>query len=151
MLFLVPVLVGLALAAQGDSSAVFESVYSPHELDLSPDPASADWASAPRVVIDRDYFGQPVGAPPTEVRSRWTAQNLYLLYTCRYEQLNLKPNPDTVNETPRLWNWDVAEAFIGSNFEQIGRYKIGRASCRERVEDREVDEVIRKRNRTERG
>jgi len=123
MRLLIPVLLGLMLAPQTDPAAVFESLFSPREIDLAPDPARADWANAPRVVIDRDYFGQPVGAPPTEVRSRWTTQHLYLLYSCRYDELNLKPNPDTANETPRLWNWDVGEAFIGSDFEKITRYK----------------------------
>ncbi len=35
----------------------------------------------------------------------------------------LKPNPNTQQETYELWNWDVAEAFIGSDFDVIQRYK----------------------------
>jgi hypothetical protein len=31
--------------------------------------------------------------------------------------LNLKPDPQPTVETSGLWNWDVAEAFIGSDFE----------------------------------
>ena len=42
---------------------------------------------------------------------------------CPYTELNLKPDPVTTAETPRLWNWDVAEAFIGSDSARIGRYK----------------------------
>ena len=30
---------------------------------------------------------------------------------------------DTSAETPQLWNWDVAEVFIGWDFEHTGRYK----------------------------
>src|SRR5205807_1247945 len=30
---------------------------------------------------------------------------------------------DTVGETNGLWNWDVAELFIGSDFQNIRRYK----------------------------
>src|SRR4030095_12614183 len=67
--------------------AVFESVYSDRELDLNPDPGAAFWTSAPRVVVDHDYFGQPVAAPLTEVRSRWTMQNLYLLYSFGIDEL----------------------------------------------------------------
>ena len=59
----------------------------------------------------------------TEVRSRWTKDNLYLLYVCPYEELHLKPSPNTVAETNELWNWDVAELFIGSDFHDIRRYK----------------------------
>ena len=52
----------------------------------------------------------------TEVRTRWTAQNLYFLFVCPYAQLNLRPNPKTSTETYGLWNWDVAEVFIGADF-----------------------------------
>jgi hypothetical protein len=37
--------------------------------------------------------------------------------------LNLKPNPKPAIETNELWNWDVAEVFIGSDFKDIYRYK----------------------------
>ena len=113
----------LFFAAAVDQSAILESAYSAHDFDLSADPHSQEWAKAPRVSIGRDYFGQPIAGPPTEVRSRWTRQNLYLLYICPYDELNLKPDPNSAAETPRLWNWDVGEAFIGSDFEHIGRYK----------------------------
>ena len=73
--------------------------------------------------MDADYFGTRVPNHRTEVRSRWTGSHLYLLYVCQYEELNLKPDPSTTIETPRLWNWDVAEAFLGSDFSDIGRYK----------------------------
>jgi hypothetical protein len=103
--------------------AVLESAYLARDFDLNNDPKSPEWASAPRVTAGRDYFSQPIPGPPMEIRSRWTNQNLYLLYICPYDQLNLKPDPNPAVETPRLWNWDVAEAFIGSDYEHIGRYK----------------------------
>jgi hypothetical protein len=48
---------------------------------------------------------------------------LYFLFVCPYDDLNLKEHPNTAAETNRLWNWDVAEAFIGSDFHNIRRYK----------------------------
>jgi hypothetical protein len=117
-------LVVLALVAgQISDSGVLESAYSEKELGLTLDPNSDAWSQAPRVQAGRDKAGEPIGGAPTEIRSRWTKQNLYLLYICPYDELNLKPDPDPATETPRLWNWDVAEAFIGSDFERIGRYK----------------------------
>jgi hypothetical protein len=73
--------------------------------------------------MDKDSFGKAFRGYRTEVRTRWTKDNLYFLFTCRYEQLHLKPNPNTNTrqETNELWNWDVAEAFIGSNFPDIQR------------------------------
>ena len=60
---------------------------------------------------------------PTEVRLRWSRQFLYVLFVGRYEAMYLKPNPQTTADTVPLWDWDVAEMFIGSNFENIQRYK----------------------------
>jgi hypothetical protein len=103
--------------------AVLESARSARDLPLTTDPAGAVWARAPRVQIVRDMMGNPVAGPPTEVRSRWTKDHLYLLFVCPYTELNLKPDPTLTGETPRLWTWDVAEAFIGSDYEHIWRYK----------------------------
>jgi hypothetical protein len=120
-------------------AAVLESAYSPKELDLDPDPEREEWRNAPRVVAGRDKAGQAIPGPPTEIRSRWTTENLYLLYTCPYDELNLKPDPTSSSETPRLWNWDVAEAFIGSDYEHIGRYKEFQVSPQSEWVDLDID------------
>lgn len=108
---------------QTREAAVFESAYSATEIDLNPDPGTAAWTTAPQVTASRDKSGEALPGKPMEIRSRWTKQHLYLLFICPYDELNLKPDPDTTTETPRLWNWDVAEAFIGSDFEHIARYR----------------------------
>jgi len=64
-----------------------------------------------------------VAGPPTEVRSRWTRHNLYVIFTCPYETLSLKPDPVTSRETNRLWEWDVAEVFIRPGDNNVRRYK----------------------------
>jgi len=120
---LVGVLVVATLPAAQDPASVLESAFSERELALDPNPESEAWAAAPRVLARVDKAGQAIAGPPTEIRSRWTSEHLYLLYVCPYTELNLKPDPVTAEETPRLWNWDVAEAFIGSDYERIGRYK----------------------------
>jgi hypothetical protein len=74
------------------------------------------------VWAEKDRRGEIVPGHRTEIRSRWTAGNLYLLFVCPYEELYLKPNPSPSTETDRLWEWDVAEAFIGTDFENIERY-----------------------------
>jgi hypothetical protein len=118
---------------------VLESAYSPTELELDADPTTAQWRDAPRVVASRNKSGEPIPGPPTEIRSRWTKQHLYLLYTCPYDELNLKPDPTPSVETPRLWNWDVAEAFIGSDYEHIGRYKEFQVSPQSEWVDLDID------------
>jgi hypothetical protein len=67
--------------------------------------------------------GEVIPGHDTEIRSRWTQEHLCLLYTCHYETQHLKPNPVTDKETNKLWEWDVAECFIGSDFENIHLYK----------------------------
>jgi len=105
------------------ASESFQSVFSPRDVALDTDPRTAFWQGAKPVYAEVDSQGTPVPGYRTEVRSRWTTENLYLLFVCPYEELNLKPSPDTVKETNELWNWDVAELFIGSNFQDIKRYK----------------------------
>ena len=102
---------------------VFSTTYVNHDFDLTADPARSEWAQAPSVEISSDYFGARIAGRPTVVRSRWSDRHLYLLFSCPYDALNLRPNPNTSTETPQLWNWDVAEVFIGWDFEHIGRYK----------------------------
>lgn len=133
----------MVLAMPADTSTVIESAYTPKELSLDPDPRSDQWKDAPRVAANRDKSGAPL-APPTEIRSRWTRENLYLLYICPYDELNLKPNPDPVAETPQLWNWDVAEAFIGSDFERITRYKEFQVSPQGEWVDLDIDRADQK-------
>jgi hypothetical protein len=105
------------------SDAVFESARAAHDRKPSTDPTLAFWRAAHPIYADKGNFGDPRERYRTEIRSRWTDKNLYLLFVCPYEELNLNPSPHTVNETFRLWDWDVAEAFIGSNFQNIRRYK----------------------------
>jgi hypothetical protein len=114
---------GGAPQTAADPADVFESAYIEQDFALAADPDRPEWATAPRILAGKRYDGQPVDGPPMEVRSRWTPNNLYLLYICPYTALNLKPDPTPDVETPRLWTWDVAEAFIGSDFDRIGFYK----------------------------
>jgi hypothetical protein len=111
------------LTVDGQESRVFESKHTTQDIDPNTDPNSQFWHGAPAIIADRDPFGNVVTGHRTEVRSRWTTGNLYFLFICPYEQLNLKPQPRTDVETNRLWNWDVAEVFIGSDFQNIRRYK----------------------------
>jgi len=119
---LVVVLLGcVSVLAAGQ--AVFESAFAKQDVPLQLDPASPFWSAAHLVYMERDSFGKAVPRYRTEVRSRWTKDNLYFLFICPYEELHLKPEPNTRQETNQLWNWDVAEVFVGSDFADIQRYK----------------------------
>jgi len=99
------------------------SLFSERESTPDTHPGSAFWKAAPMISFGADTYAKPLCGLETEVRSRWTSHHLYLLFTCAYDTLNLKPSPQTETETNELWNWDVAEAFLGSDFERIHLYK----------------------------
>jgi len=118
-LILVVACASSALAA----SPTIKAIWAEQDVTLDTNPTSQFWRGAIPVFMDANTHGTPDATYRTEIRVRWTKQNLYILYICPYEQLNLKPNPQASTETNELWNWDVAEAFIGSDFKDISRYK----------------------------
>ena len=109
--------------AKSPESKTFKSVRVNHDVALNSNPDSEFWRGAAPVHLEFDNWGKNIPSPQTEVRSRWTKYDLYFLFTCPYQELNLKPGPNTKAETNQLWNWDVAEVFIGSDFHNIRRYK----------------------------
>ena len=113
----------LASAIPQDDSRTIRSVYLKSDVPLTADPNSKEWKSVQGVTAERGPRGDLTPGHKTEIRSLWSDNNLYLLFICHFEQLYLKPNPSTTTETARLWDWDVAEVFIGSDFQNIKRYR----------------------------
>lgn len=119
-----PSLALLFLAAAlhaGEGSA--PSFRVPEDFPLTADPSSPSWKGIRGVTFEHGRNGETVPGHLTAVRSRWTARHLYFLFTCPYENLNLKPGEPASGETNELWKWDVAEVFIGSDFADIRKYK----------------------------
>ena len=115
------VLAGSLLANQEAGTLV--SVAASTDSDLTANPGSPFWKPVKGVIVRQDKMGHPVSKDVMTVRSRWTESNLYLLFICVFDSLYMKPDPNTIEETNHLWNWDVAEAFIGDDFQNINRYK----------------------------
>jgi Carbohydrate family 9 binding domain-like len=113
----------MAVLVFADGPGVLESRRSNAEFELTADPDAPQWKSVAGVSATRNYLNEAIPGSPTEFRSRWTEKTLYLLFICPYDELNLKPDPNAAIETPRLWNWDVGEVFIGTDFDHIGHYK----------------------------
>lgn len=130
--------IGVCLATTGQAAEA-ESKYAAHDVSAATDPHSSFWKDAPAVFVANDTYGKPVPNHKMEVRSRWTKNNLYLLFICPYETLHLKPNPTTKEETNKLWDWDVAESFIGSDFDHIKQYKEFEVSPRGEWVDLDID------------
>jgi hypothetical protein len=112
----------LRQATAGDDAKLAVSYLAKTDFALTADPNAAAWKSTPGVVADKGRRGEIIARHRTEIRSQWTPKNLYFLFICSYEQLNLKPNPSTTTETNKLWEWDVAEVFISTDFDNIKHY-----------------------------
>ena len=111
-----------AAAASADGNVIV-SHRARADFALTADPGAPAWKSVEGVVAEKDRFGKVIPHHRTEIRSRWTDKNIYFLFVAPYEDLYVKPNPTTTAETNKLWDWDVAEAFIGTDFKDIKKYK----------------------------
>jgi hypothetical protein len=122
-----------------DGPGIILSRFSPADFALTADPESTSWKGVPGVFAGNGPTGQPAPNHRTEIRSRWTSNNLYFLFVCPYEEINLKPDPSPTTETNRLWNWDVAEVFVGTDFKNIRRYKEFQVSPQGEWVDLDID------------
>jgi hypothetical protein len=113
----------IVAAALADGPGRIESTYIAQDVELTANPNAAHWKLAKPVVAENNSLGKPTPNHRTEIKSVWSDKNLYFLFTCPYEQLYLKPEPSVTTETNKLWEWDVAEVFIGADFEKIRQYK----------------------------
>lgn len=138
LFFLLPVILAFSSSIFA-ADAVIQSKWADSDPRLDTNPASSFWQGSGPVYIELDALGKPEPKYRTEVRTRWTKKNLYILFICPYEELNLKPNPNTTAETNKLWDWDVAEAFVGSDFKNIKRYKEFEMSPRGEWVDLDID------------
>ena len=93
------------------------------DFALSADPESSAWRGVAGVIAATDPYGRPLPNARTEVRSRWTPDNLYFLFISHYESLYGRPNPTPEKEAWGLWDYDVVEVFIGNDLQNINLYK----------------------------
>lgn len=131
------VVTSAAAAAPDVLTARFQA----EEVALTADPEARHWKSALPVVAERGPRGEPTGGHRTEIRALWTRQHLYFLFSCPYQALFLKGEPSTAMETNRLWEWDVAEVFLGGDFENIHRYREFQVSPQGEWVDLDIDRL----------
>lgn len=122
-----------------DGKGVIESRRVAKDFALTADPTARQWRNAGLTVAENGPLGDPVPGHRTEIRSLWTDKNLYILFTCPYEQLNLKSDPDLTKDTWRLWEWDVAEVFIGAEMDKIWHYREYQVSPQGEWVDLDID------------
>jgi hypothetical protein len=109
--------------------------------DVAPsaDPKSAFWKGIKPVVATKSNLGVELPSNRTEILVRWTEQNLYVLMVCPYEELYVNPKPVTATETNKLWERDVAEIFVGADFDKIHQYREYQVSPQGEWVDLDID------------
>ena len=117
----IPLLFPLLCLADGPGR--IESKHIRADVELTANPGAPHWKQAKAVTAANNSLGKPTPGHATTIRSLWSDKNLYFLFTCPYEELYLKPQPAQGTETNKLWEWDVAEVFLGADFENIRVYK----------------------------
>jgi Carbohydrate family 9 binding domain-like len=103
-------------------TSVMTSKRTPTDFTLTADPNAVQWKNVKGVIAERGPQGDLTPGHRTEARSLWTDKNLYFLFICPYQELYALPKLSTATETDKLWEADVAELFIGSDFQNIKRY-----------------------------
>lgn len=135
-------LLGVVLTAGAgfaDGPGRIEAASVGKEIELTADPAAPHWKRVRLVIAENDALGKPTPNHRTEIRALWTKNNLYFLFMCPYERLHLKPGASKDSETNKLWEWDVAEVFIGSDFQNVRQYKEFQVSPQSEWVDLHID------------
>ena len=91
---------------------------------LNTDPHNSIWDRGTAASIVSDC-GKVLDYPKlkTEVRGFWTDTDLYLLFSCPYESLNLFLPAKHGADRDKLWDRDVVEFFLGDDWRHIRRYR----------------------------
>jgi predicted TIM-barrel fold metal-dependent hydrolase len=95
------------------------------DFELTGDLGHAGWQRAVPARMEygsKDYAARPEVS--TVVRALWSDRFLYLGYRCPFTRLTQfePPRGDGESERLGLWDRDVVEAFIGSDWDHINRY-----------------------------
>jgi Beta-galactosidase len=123
---------------------LFRSIHANADVEPTADPGSPFWKDIAGVTMDRSVLGPPVPELRADVRSRWTAQNIYVLFAGHYELLSLNAHPDTAHETPHLWEKDVFEFYLGGDREHPNRYREFQVSPQGEFLDNDIDSTVRR-------
>ena len=99
----------------------------PHQSEpaaLSLEVSAAMWKSSVIARMDRlCQTGVNVSDVQTEVRAFWTDSAIYFLFICPYKVLNLFTPAQTGAPRNKLWDRDVVEIFLGSDWQNTRRYR----------------------------
>jgi hypothetical protein len=92
--------------------------------ELSLDPRAKMWKNAKSAWIVKDC-ARTLSYPKikTEVKAFWTDTDIYFLFICPYDTLNLFLPPQKDRARRGLWDRDVVEMFLGDDWQNIRHYR----------------------------
>jgi hypothetical protein len=90
---------------------------------LSLDPTAKVWKHAAETEMVKDCSRQ-IDYPDAKsaIRGFWTDKDLYLLFRCPYQALNIIPTTPGKDHVG-LWDHDVVEMFFGDDWNRIRHYR----------------------------
>ncbi|MEO7144949.1 MAG: tetratricopeptide repeat protein [Bryobacteraceae bacterium] len=92
--------------------------------ELNADPQSGLWKRASSTPMLKDCSHNiDYPALASEVRVFWTDSDLYLLFICPYQKLNIWEPAQKDRPRNKLWDRDVVEFFLGSDWTEIRKYR----------------------------
>jgi alpha-galactosidase len=95
-----------------------------NEIVLDAARPAAQWVTARPITFYSDWQGKnPAPDRETTVRVLWSEEILYLRFECRYRELNVFTDADPDGRRDRLWDRDVAEAFLQPDPSNSRSYK----------------------------
>jgi hypothetical protein len=98
---------------RGSAEAEAVAAYVSREIRLDAAHPAAEWQLATPVVFDSDWQGKnPDPKRNTQVRVLWSPLMLFLRFECCYRELYVFAQSEPNGRRDRLWNRDVAEAFL---------------------------------------
>lgn len=131
MIRFLPAVLLTVVAAHGQEPCVVEEPRASFEIRhvggepaLSLNPDEEVWRNASSQTISKDC-SRKVDYPKikTTVRAFWTDHDLYLLFQCPYTVLNLFLPANNSTDRVGLWDQDVVEMFLGSDWTNIRHYR----------------------------
>lgn len=92
--------------------------------ELNTNPHSRTWSKTAQAVIVKDCsVVRDYPEIKTDVRGFWTDTDVYLLFSCPYKDLNLFLPAQGGGPRNKLWDRDVVEMFLGSDWKNIRHYR----------------------------
>lgn len=125
--FYLPMMMSQTEPAMQCATTTSEVVAARTEREIKLDAAhpASDWQSATPVNFCADWQGKNADpARKTEVRILWSPQTLtlYLRFECKYRKLHVFEDSESDGRRDRLWERDVAEAFLQPDPSRMNSY-----------------------------